>query len=412
VDTLTRRRFLVASGAAGAAALAVGATVTVRDLLDAGEKDPLPTGSGILVLVTLYGGNDALNTLVPYADPAYHDARPELAYAEQDVLHLDDQVGLNPALKGHKKQWDAGTLAIVRGVSYPKPNRSHFASMDIWQSGTPDAPTASGWIGRWLDHNGRDPISAVSVGATLPPLMAGETTAGAALPLGGFALPTGTLGRGLAGLAAAQSGEPPLRADCATAYANLIRADRTLGPALHADPADPGEDQRPTGGASAGGGGALAAQLDQVARCVEAGAPTRVYAVSLGGFDTHAEEKGTQSALLAEVDTALTAFHDRVARTPRGGGVVTVTYSEFGRRVHANASDGTDHGTAGVVFVAGAGVGGGFRGEQPSLTDLDGNGDLKPTTDFRDLYAGLLGQVLGTDPAQVVSGKELQITRR
>jgi uncharacterized protein (DUF1501 family) len=407
VDTLTRRRFLVASGAA---ALAAGTTISLRDLLSTAEHDPLPTGSGVLVLVTLYGGNDALNTLVPYADPAYHDARPDLAYAEGDVLHLDGQLGLNPAMKGHQKLWDAGRLAIVRGVSYPRPNRSHFASMDIWQTGTPDHPTASGWIGRWLDHNGRDPVTAVSIGATLPPLMAGETTAGAALPLGGFALPTGALGRGLQGLSLAQAGEPPLRAACAAAYANLLRAERTLGPALDGDPADPGEDTRPTNGASAGGGGALAAQLDLVARCVEAGAPTRVYAVSLGGFDTHADEKGTQSALLSEVDTALTAFHDRMAKAQRGAGVVSATYSEFGRRVHANASQGTDHGTAGVVLVAGGRVRGGFLGDQPSLTDLDGNGDLKPTTDFRDLYAALLGQVLGTDPAQVVDGKPLRLT--
>jgi uncharacterized protein (DUF1501 family) len=405
VDTITRRKFLVASGVTGAVALAAGATtIGLQQLLHAAEEDPLPAGAGVLVLITLYGGNDALNTLVPYADPAYHDARPELAYPAETVLHLDDQLGLNPSMKGFKQLWDDRKLAVVRGVSYPHPNRSHFASMDIWQSGAPDHPTASGWIGRWLDHNGRDPVTAVSVGATLPPLMAGDTTAGAALPLDGFSLPGGTVGRGLTGLADPQSGEPALQAACATSYANLLRVDRELGPALSGS-TDPGEDEdRPAAGASAGGGGALAAQLDLVARCIEAGAPTRVYAVSTGGFDTHAEEKDTQSRLVGEVDTAVSAFLGRMAKSPRGAGVVAAAYSEFGRRVHANASQGTDHGTAGVVFVAGQRVRGGYHGEQPSLTDLDGNGDLKASTDLRDLYAGLLTGVLGTDPGQVLTG--------
>jgi uncharacterized protein (DUF1501 family) len=145
----------------------------------------------------------------------------------------------------------------------------------------------------------------------------------------------------------------------------------------------------------------LQAQLDLVARCVEAGAATRAFSVSLGGFDTHAEEKQLQSVLLGQVNRALTGFADRMARGAAGREVVVAVYSEFGRRVRANASDGTDHGTASDVFLLGAGVRGGVFGAPPSLTDLD-DGDLKFTTDFRDVYASLLESVLDTDPERVL----------
>src|SRR6476660_5476538 len=158
MDTVTRRRFLIASGVTGGVALATGSgLVTWHELSQRAGSDPQPVGSKILVLVTLYGGNDGINTLVPYADPAYHDARPELAYAEGEVLHLDASVGLNPAMKGMATLWREGRLAIVRGVGYPHPDHSHFRSMDIWQTASPDTPITTGWIGRWLDATGAHP---------------------------------------------------------------------------------------------------------------------------------------------------------------------------------------------------------------------------------------------------------------
>jgi len=150
--------------------------------------------------------------------------------------------------------------------------------------------------------------------------------------------------------------------------------------------------------------GELATQLGVVARCINAGAPTRVYSVSLGGFDTHADEKGTQSRLVGELDSALTGFLEQIGGGGHGAGVVVAAYSEFGRRVTANASQGTDHGTAVPLFVLGPGIKGGMYGEQPSLTDLD-DGDLRFSTDFRAVYATLLERVLGTDAGQVL-GKE------
>ena len=406
MDTVTRRRFLLASGVTGAAALAAGAgTVGWREIAGRAQADPLPADANVLVLVTLYGGNDGLGTVVPYADGAYHDARPDLAYGADEVLALDGQLGLNPAMKGFKSLWDAKRLAIVRGVGYPKPDHSHFRSMDIWQSGSPDHPANTGWIGRWLDATRPDPLRVVSVGATLPPLAVGTKAAGVALPLTEFAPPTGPIGAGVKQLAAVDPADPPSQAMAARATGTLLSATAVFGPPLDAagGSSDDEDDDQKTQGASAGGQGGLARQLEIVARCVKAGVPTQVYAVSLGGFDTHADEKGTQSRLLGELDSAVSGFLAGLDSDPRGSKVVVAIYSEFGRRVAANASQGTDHGTAGPLLVAGHPVRGGFYGDQPSLTSLD-VGDLKVTTDFRSVYGTLLEQVLDTEAGRVLDG--------
>lgn len=382
-SVLNRRRFLAWAGMGTAAAAA--ASVGWMELADRTVTTPLPPGAPVLVLVTLYGGNDGLNTVVPAADGAYRSARPDLAYDEGEVLDVGEGLGLNPGLTGLKRQWDAGRLAIVRGVGYPRPDHSHFRSMDIWQTADPVSPSATGWIGRWLDATSRDPLEAISLEPVLPPLLAGATTTGAALPLRGLALPGGALGTAFAAMGAPGAGEPELQAAAARSITDLHRSVGTFGGAV--SDADDGS-----------GDGELAAQLDVVARCIQAGAPTRVYSVSLGGFDTHADERDTQQRLLTEFDGAVSGFLERMTGDRQ---VVVTAYSEFGRRVAANANEGTDHGTAGPVFVAGSGVRGGFVGEQPSLTDLD-DGDLKAGTDFRDVYATLLTRVLGSDPEPVL----------
>jgi uncharacterized protein (DUF1501 family) len=411
---LNRRRFLAYSGA-GALALA-GTGYGIDALVSRAHTTPLTPGTGVLVMLTLYGGNDGLNTVIPAGDPAYHSARPELAYAESDVLPLGDGLGLNPGMSGMKTLWDNQHLAIVRGVSYPQPDHSHFRSMDIWQTASPSDPSSTGWLGRWLDANGRDPLHAVSLDPVLPPMLAGATTAGAALPAGGLALPSGVLGAAFQALGNPAPGESMPQSTAARAITDLHRTATTLGPALeHLTPvtnsAYPSEGAAQTGaggvkkgaGARKGAGpaGQLAHELDVVATCVEMGAPTRVYSVSMGGFDTHTGERPTQQRLLTEVDHAVSGFVNRMATTARGRGVVLVAYSEFGRRVMANANQGTDHGTAGPALVAGAPVRGGFVGEQPSLTDLN-DGDLKISTDFRDVYATLLTDVLNSDPEPVL----------
>ncbi|MFY1594793.1 DUF1501 domain-containing protein [Micromonospora sp. WMMD737] len=404
MDTLTRRRFLVASGVVGASGLAAGATgYRLSDLLaTSGDRDPQ---ARTLVLVTLYGGNDGLNTVVPYADPAYRDARPELAYTAEQVKRLTDEVGLNPALTGLHRLHGEGRLAVIRGVGYPKPDRSHFRSMDIWQTAEPERPGNTGWLGRWLDRAGGDPRLAVSFEPAMPPLLAGERGAGASVPVterkASRVLPEATI----ADLAAAAPEDTPARARAAACFADLRSVDQMIREVRDAEAA---ADQEPDGEAApatATGGSRtpLDAQLDLVAQCVEAEVSTRVFSVSLGGFDTHADEKQLQEVLLGQVDRAVSGFVDRMARTEAGRKVVVVVYSEFGRRVRANASDGTDHGTASNMLLLGSGVRGGIYGEAPSLTDLD-DGDLKFTTDFRDTYATLLERVLDTDPGDVLSG--------
>ncbi|MDG4829858.1 DUF1501 domain-containing protein [Solwaraspora sp. WMMD1047] len=408
MDLYTRRRFLLASGVAAGGALAAGAgAIGLAELLRSASGEP-PAGDrpvDTVVLVTLYGGNDGLNTLIPYADDAYHSARPELAYPPERVLRLDDSVGLNPMLRGLKQLWDGGKLAIVQGVGYPRPDRSHFRSMDIWQTASPAEPVPTGWVGRWLDGTAAPVEAAVSFEPVLPPLLVGKSRVGACVSYRGLSLPNWIDASVVAGLGRPQPGEPEMFARAAAAYADLLSMSAVIGDAENTQPSNTtGPDVPATG---TGGANALTTQLALVARCVEVGVPTRVYSVSLGGFDTHAQEVVAQEALLGQLDQALAGFATRMAGSTAGRRVAVVVYSEFGRRVRANASQGTDHGTAGPVFVLGDRVLGGLYGEHPSLTDLD-HDDLKATTDFRDVFGTVLTSVLGVEASRYIDDHELR----
>jgi uncharacterized protein (DUF1501 family) len=362
---------------------------------------PRPAGvaaakEGILVLLTLYGGNDGLNTVIPYEDGSYLGGRSTLGYQPDQVLALGEGLGLHPNLTGLKGLWDARRLAIVRGVGYPNPDRSHFRSMDIWQSAVPDDQVVTGWVGRWLDVTGTDPLRAVSIGGSLPRIFGGEKAAGAAVPVGELSLPgTPSLRSAFAAMAEPSVGASPLAARVAQSGRDLLTVDDAIAHLLAGQP----ENDETSGSTSlegTGGANSLTPQLELVARLVKAGSPSRVYGVSLGGFDTHASEKETHARLMGDVDEAVGAFFRSLEGSAEGARVVLVAYSEFGRRVAANGSGGTDHGTAAPVFVAGTSVKGGFYGDDPSLTDLD-NGDLKFTTDFRSVYATLLEGVIGVE---------------
>jgi uncharacterized protein (DUF1501 family) len=406
VDTLTRRKFLIASGVVGAGAVAAGAgAFTLADILATADDPGRTPGDRTLVVVTLYGGNDGLATVIPYADAAYHDARPGLSYSAEQVPRLDDATGLNPALKGLHQLYGDKRLAIIRGVGYPRPDRSHFRSMDIWQTANPDRPGSTGWLGRWLDSVGGDPRLAVSFEPVLPPLLAGELSSGAAVPVSGRGVATGIPAGTIAALAQPSTGEPALQARAAACFADLVKVDEMIKDVKDAAAAaSTNDDDTPAATGTGGNQAALAAQLELVAQCVEAGVSTRVFSVSLGGFDFHADEKPAQERILGQLDSALASFVARMGATEHGRNVVVLVYSEFGRRVRANASDGTDHGTASNVFVLGHAVDGGrLIGEQPSLTDLD-DGDLKASTDFRDVYASMLTDVLGADPLILLDG--------
>ena len=320
MSEVNRRKFLIASAGVGALGLLSGAVaVSWPDLQRAAQDRPLTEGSGILVIVTLYGGNDGINTVIPYADNAYHDARPELAYAPSDVLHLNEQCGLSPALKGMAQLWAERKLAIVRGVSYPQPDHSHFRSMDIWQTASPAEPVSTGWIGRWLDATGDDPLRAVNIGAVLPPLAVGEKCTAAALSASATPESEERFAATMDALGADDPNDTPAMSAVCAAYRAARTTDSTFAPVKASE-----KDHNP-----------LAAQLAMVAKAVRTGVPTRVYMVQLGGFDTHADERETQQRLLQTFDEAVTGFLRDMAADRYGKNVVVLAYSEFGRRVAA-----------------------------------------------------------------------------
>jgi uncharacterized protein (DUF1501 family) len=418
--TISRRRFLAL--AAGGVALAGGASMigpVVWDQLAlaaaaTGKSGTLGSSTGrTLVLVTLYGGNDGLNTVVPYKDPSYAAARGILAVDPTTVLDLGDGFGLHSAMPRFHKLWTDHHLAIVQGVGFANPNYSHFESMDIWQTAQPQDPAGSGWLGRWMDKTGADPLRAVAIGPTVPTLLSGEKVQAAAVAPGPIRLPgtTADVAR-YRSMAATAHGEPALLAEAANSNADLLKVNAVLGPIMdktaNVDPLHLSGAEAPSTAGSAnslaianGGGGlsasnVLATQLSVVANLLLADVPTEVFSVELGGFDTHTDQVTTQATLLPQLDTAVGAFIDAISTTKRGKETVVVVYTEFGRRVTANASAGTDHGWANVVFAAGEPVKGGFYGNPPSLTNLS-EGNQIYNLDFRRVYATVLDQVIGVD---------------
>lgn len=425
---ITRRNFL--TGVAGTTAAATLGACSRNGSSDTASKATATSvgqarsaagssasGKGILVLLTLYGGNDGLDTVIPADSSAYQSARGDLARSPEEVLDLGEGLGLHPALKKLKGVWDDGRLAVVRGVGIGDEDRSHFHCMDYWQ--TAGQPDGVGWLGRWLDSQPHDPMRAIAVGNELPLLLQGEKGAGALVATAGARLPTDRRLLELFGeMSAAERGAPELLAAAAVAGTDLLSVARAVGQATRtresagskADAGSQGaaaeasdEPAPQAGGDASQAYGYESSGLHLVSQLIAAKSPTRVYAVSMGGFDTHAGEKATHDRLMAGLDAQVGGFLDDLGDVP----VTLVAYSEFGRRVDLNGSGGTDHGTAGPVFVAGPNVKGGFIGDEPSLTKLV-DGDLRGTVDFRSVYATVLADVLGTDPAATLGGKKVK----
>ena len=397
MDTFTRRKFLtLTSGAVAAGAIAP--VLNLNEIASAAVSRPLAPDTPILVMLTLYGGNDGLNTVIPYADSLYYSSRPEISYKAETVLPLDAELALNPSMKGIKNLWDQNKVAIIRGVGYPNPDRSHFSSMAKWQTASPAKNINTGWLGRWIDSQAEDSMLAISLGSVLPPLFAGAKRSGSVLPLGGLVIPKGTIGVNCQQLSKVSRSDSNLMAAAATSMRNLFSVSSTVQPVLKA-PAPINPDLPTVNGGNAGGDSNLAQQLDVVAKLIAAGAPTKVWSVSLGGFDTHANEANAQAELLGVVSDSISRFMGQLKSTSRAKDVTVVIYSEFGRRVVGNGSQGTDHGTSGPMFIIGDKVKGGFYGDQPSLRNLI-KGDLSVTTDFRDVYATLLEGLLKAPAGQ------------
>ena len=379
-----RRRFLQWTGAGLFAA--ASAQLSLESLASAASTTPLPTTTPILVIVTLYGGNDGLNTVVPFTDPTYLSARSNIALSSSQVLPFTDDLAFNASMPQLSALYGQNKVAIVQGVSYPEPNLSHFTSMAIWQSASLAADVSSGWIGRWLDIQPHSPFNAIGIGSTLPPLLVGDKSVASMVDLGGIQLPWGPAASLIPRLGRPSSSDVPLEGAAATSISDLFSTAALLGPLVTKSPS----------------GSFISEQLSLVSTLINANVPTRVWEVNLSSFDTHVGEKADQNALLAELDTALGAFMTSISTGSRANDVTVMVYSEFGRRVMSNAGLGTDHGTAAPVFLIGNSVKGGLYGEQPPLSSLDVNGNLEVTTDFRDVYGGLLHDVLNTPVGDVI----------
>jgi uncharacterized protein (DUF1501 family) len=282
---MNRRRFLIASAGAGAAGLlSTAVAVSWPDLLRAAQDRPLPPNAGVLVIVSLYGGNDGINTLIPYADNAYHDARPELAYASGDVLHLDRQLGLNPAMKGLAQLWNQRQLAIVRGVSYPQPDHSHFRSMDIWQTASPAEPVSTGWIGRWLDATGDDPTARSEHRGDTAPTGSRRSVHGSSACDGGAPGRAEKFDTVMSALGDDDPDDTPAMAAVCKAYRAAQTTDTTFASVKLA----------------AEGHNSLATQLSMVANAVKARVPTR-YTPSNSAGSTHTPTNVKPSSAVAEL---------------------------------------------------------------------------------------------------------------
>jgi uncharacterized protein (DUF1501 family) len=358
----------------------------------------------VLVVVQMGGGNDGLNTVVPWSDDAYHRVRPAIRVAETQVLKLDDRIGLNPALKGLNELYKQGRVALVQGVGYPNPNRSHFEATQIWETASPERPQQYGWLGRYLDKrfSGRaKPASmfeAVALGDTLPAaLVASHVEVPAIGALNAFGYNTG---RDLASKQSAgvlYDGAKPGQSPYLAMIASTARDAYHGGDVLRKQTAE-------FTSKAAYAANPFAQQLALAAKLIGSSAGAKIVFVSIGSFDTHAGQRAQQDRLLGYLGDGLLSFYTDLAAHGLDKKVLTMTFSEFGRRVAQNASNGTDHGTAMPLFVIGGGVKGGIYGEHPSLTDLDRNGDLKFATDFRAVYATVIEKWLGRNPADVLSG--------
>jgi len=408
----TRRKFLRTAILGGSIAWTLPAFVdrTFAALNNAAIGSAVQTATGkdstILVILQLSGGNDGLNTVIPYSDDAYHRARPHIGIKPASVLRLDGHLGLNPRMPQLARLFHEGHASVMQGVGYPNPNRSHFRSMEIWQTASDsDKTEPHGWLGRYFDNccRGEDPATGISLGDQMPQAFSAATPMGIALKnprqfrfadeadvRDDASMQSGNEGGSIGALA----GDTHSDLD-AFHYIERVALDAQVSSdrigkiaARHRDTPDYPHSQ-------------LGQDLKLIAQLIAGGMPTRVYYAGMGGFDTHANQVGQQDQLLGQLDDALAAFVADLRAQRNFDRVAMMTFSEFGRRVAENGSGGTDHGTAAPMFLLGGGIRPGLAGITPSLTDLTA-GDLKYTVDFRSVYATLLEKWLHAPSAEVL----------
>jgi uncharacterized protein (DUF1501 family) len=394
---LTRRDFVKD----GVAVVTLGAAVpgVFGRAVAAGLKDGVSATAGNgkkVVIVQLAGGNDGLNTVVPYADGDYHSLRKNVGVSAERVLPLDARLGLHPNLAPLKPLWDAKQLAIVEGIGYPNPNLSHFASMHIWQTASPDGKELGGWMGRYLDDLERhehDPFRGFNVGSSLAPEMAGRAASAPAVAnadayqpmFAGAASDVDARKGALLKLYEAYPKPAPYAALLETTLDDALLTSAALQTAVAAYKPAVAYPQNSFG-----------SSMQLMAEVIVSQPGFRVGHVTLGGFDTHSRQVPEHGRLMTTLADGVSAFMQDLDAHHASDDVLVLTWSEFGRRAQENGSEGTDHGTAAPLFVIGKQVHGGLFGEPPSLTKLD-NGNLRYTIDFRSVYATVFERWLSAD---------------
>lgn len=393
---LTRRDFLregVTFIAVGIAAPAwLSALASADDRLR--QKGRRPSNDRVLVVVQLSGGNDGLNTVIPYTETLYRQLRPTLAVSESDIVALDERIGLHPAFGRVKSLIDAGHFSIIQGVGYPNPNRSHFRSMEIWQTANPETVEATGWLGRYLDtlpESAHNPLIGLTLGRENPVAMTGKTVSVPCVAsLDDFKSLAGEQAEALRKVYAINH---PATAPVREAALKALDAAEMVRTRLNNYQPTVQYPNTP-----------FAMAMQQIARMLAADTGTRVFYCSTGGFDTHAQQARTHATLLQNVAEGLSAFWQDVQAMGKADKVLVLMFSEFGRRVAENGSQGTDHGAAAPMFALGTGVNAGLIGEHPSLRDLQ-DGDLRFHTDFRSVYATVLERWLDVDSQSILHGR-------
>jgi uncharacterized protein (DUF1501 family) len=364
----------------------------------------VPNNGKILIVVQLAGGNDGLNTVIPIGDSTYHSVRKEIGFTDEEILPLESGLGLAPQLTGVKGLWDAGKLAIVRGVGYPSQNYSHFKSMAIWEAGDPDLKLDNGWLGRTLDQmesRSHDPFLGFNIGGSTPPEL---RSANVSIP---SVQNIGDYGFQKAGKLMDSAGDP--RTATLMKLYEQYPSQSPYGVLLETTAASAVSSSEQLSQVAATYKSAVAypktsfaAGLSVLAEAVVGNLGMRVGHITLGGFDTHSREIVEHARLMTQLDQGLTAFYQDLAGHGKAGDVIVLTWSEFGRRVQENANGGTDHGSASMMFVLGDGVKKGLYGDQPDLTKLIDNGNLSFTTDFRSVYATVIDSWLGVPSAALL----------
>jgi uncharacterized protein (DUF1501 family) len=403
---LTRRRFL----GLGAGAAMAGATLPLLSpsrLLEALAAGGAPAGTHKLLVMFLSGGNDGLNTVVPYGIGTYYSKRPTIAIPASKVLTLPGttQLGLHPNLVNLQSLYNKNQVALMLGAGYDNPDLSHFASTDIWMTGSPTHAYGTGWLGRWLDlsaDNG-SAIRAVSVGYYMPLLLMGDTKQGVVVPGPfGFAFADGrdnvTTSHAYRMHSAWSRSATPATTPTDPIVAAEERGTRTTVQAVR--------DVQSLGATATHDPYTLADQVTYAVSLLDSTLGVDIAFVDIGGFDDHNAENPNHDARLKDVDNAIGAFSSAVAATTHPADFMMMTFSEFGRRVDEDGSAGTDHGTAAPHFVIGPSVKGGMYGQQPALdtANLDPYGNMKRQIEFREIYITVLDKWLqGATSAQVLN---------